>query len=231
MKISRIACLNEGEIERLTEESSLSSDSSQGSLVHIEELVLSMQQMDENRFEHVFSNCVLRYGLKETFVSIISPFLNKVGIMWRCDKILPAHEHFISSLIKQKLFTATDGRHQLSEHGRTWMLALPPGEYHEIGLLLAHFIIKSHNHRSIYLGQDVPLINLKPSVATMEATDILTFLIKKSSVEDVDKYLNFMQSEFSDQAIYVATSEQGIYKERYPRINFLHRIDDLEAFL
>jgi len=231
MKISRIACLNEGEIDRLTEESSQSTDASQGSLIHIEELVLSMQQMDENRFERVFSNCVLRYGLKETFVNIVYPFLNKVGIMWCCDKILPAHEHFISSLIKQKLFTATDGRHPKSEHGKTWMLALPPGEYHELGLLLAHFIIKSHNHRSLYLGQDVPLVNLKPSVVTMGATDILTYLIKKNNHSDVDKYLNFMQAEFSEQTIYVATSEQGIDKNKYPRITFLHRIDDLEAFL
>jgi MerR family transcriptional regulator, light-induced transcriptional regulator len=231
MKISRIACLANHEIERLSEESSNSVEASEGSLVHIEELVISLQQMDEQRFEKVFSNCVLRYGLKETFVDIMYPFLNKVGIMWCCDKILPANEHFISSLIKQKLFSATDGRQPVADNGRAWLLALPPSEFHELGLLLAHFIIKSHNQRSVYLGQDVPLANLKPSADTIDATDILTFLIKKKNEEETEKYLQFMQDEFSDRDIYVATSKQYIDSEKYPTITFLHRIDELESYL
>ena len=231
MKISRIAELENVEIERLIEETCSSCEPEEVALVHIEELVSSMQLMDEHRFEKVFSSCVLRYGLKDTFVNIIYPFLNRVGIMWCCDHILPAHEHFISSLIKQKLFTATDGRHPSAENGRTWMLVLPPGEYHELGLLLAHFIIKSRNHRSVYLGQDVPLVNLKPSVEAMGATDILTFLVKKNGAEDVDQYLNFMFQEFPENKLYVATSRKGIDAEKYPSITFLHDVNELEDYL
>lgn len=231
LKISRIAEMQPDELDQFAERVVENDSVSDSCLLHIQELVLSMQQMEEYRFEKVFSSCVLRYGLKETFIDIIYPFLKKVGIMWCCDKILPAHEHFISSLIKQKLFTATDGRFTTKEGGQTWLLALPQGEHHELGLLLAHFIIKSQSHRSIYLGADVPYVNLKPSADMTKATHILLFLIKKSDKEAMHTYLNQLQEDFKNTNILVASSTSGIEAERFPGIHFLHKIDELEKHL
>lgn len=230
-KISKIACMENREMSNLTEQSAQGNQSQEAVLLHIEELVRSMQQMDEERFEKVFSNCVLRYGLRDTFVDILYPFLNKVGIMWCCDKILPANEHFITSLIKQKLFTAIDGNHTSNKTDRIFVLALPPGEHHELGLLLAHFMIKSRGHRSIYLGSDVPYVNVRPSVILTQATDLLVFLVKKSAPNNTHTYLTNLVRDFKYMNIYVATSKQGIDTSLFPEIKFLHHLNDLEAHL
>ena len=44
---------------------------------------------------------------------------------------------------------------------KTFLLFLPENEYHEIALLYLHFLIRKEGHKVIYLGQNVPLINLK----------------------------------------------------------------------
>jgi DNA-binding transcriptional MerR regulator len=230
-KISKLAERTSEEINNLTEISLQSSNPKGAVLVHIEVLVQAMLQMDEQLFDKTFSNCVLKYGLKDTFVSIIYPFLERIGIMWCSQKIVPANEHFITGLVKQKLFSAIDGQYvETSNNQHTWVLALPEGEYHEIGLLLAHFLLREAGEKSIYLGQNVPFNNIKPSVGTCSACHILTFLIKKSDVNAVKTFLKNLESNFPDQRVLVATGYDNIQPEDYPGINFLHQIDQLHHY-
>ncbi|MCB0733191.1 MAG: MerR family transcriptional regulator [Flavobacteriales bacterium] len=226
-KISQIAGLDTGEMEKRTKALSETLSASEASLLYIEELVRSMKEMDENRFERVFSKCVLRYGLEDTFVEVIYPFLSRVGIMWCSDEILPAHEHFITSLIKQKLFTAADGRGHSEEFDSTWLLAMPHGEYHEIGLLLGHYLIRNNDHRSIYLGQDVPYMNLKPTAELSGATHFLTLIIKRREPEWITMYLKELERDFPNVELFVAIKEGMVDERQHPSINFLHDINQL----
>jgi methanogenic corrinoid protein MtbC1 len=38
---------------------------------------------------------------------------------------------------------------------------MPEGEYHEIGLLFVHFLLKQKGHNVDYLGTNVPIVDLK----------------------------------------------------------------------
>lgn len=231
MKISHIACLNARELENKTEIAMQAATASESSLLYIDQFVKSMSDMDEEMFEKLFSSCVLRFGLKDTFVEIIYPFLKKVGVMWCCDQILPAHEHFITSLIKQKLFTAADGRHPVKNDPDSWLLALPHGEYHELGLLLGHFLIRNSGHRSIYLGPDVPFVNILPSVEFTKAKNLLISMIRKNDSDQMDLYLNQLSTHIKNCKIYVAVSPGQIDESKFPKIHFLHDIHELDPYL
>jgi hypothetical protein len=41
-------------------------------------------------------------SFKEIFNQVFIPLLEELGLLWQTDTITPAHEHFISYLIKQK---------------------------------------------------------------------------------------------------------------------------------
>ena len=41
------------------------------------------------------------------------------------------------------------------------VLFMPEGEYHEIGLLFVHFLLKSKGYNVDYLGTNVPIVDLK----------------------------------------------------------------------
>ena len=77
--------------------------------VHIDQLVVAMMDMEEEGFEKILGNLILRYGFEKTVTEIVYPFLEKIGILWQTQNITPAHEHFISNLIRQKIIVAIDG--------------------------------------------------------------------------------------------------------------------------
>ena len=73
----------------------------------IEKLIMAMVQMDEEIFQEVFDQSVKKSGFEDTFYYLIFPFLERTGLLWQSGSILPAHEHFISNLIRQKLIVAS----------------------------------------------------------------------------------------------------------------------------
>ena len=155
IKISNIARLTDKE---LTDEI-LRVCSSNSSLENIvDSLIITMIDMDEIKFNSIINKAISKHGFTEAFLTVVYPFLEKIGVLWMAGDINPAQEHFVVNLIRQKLITAVDGfSHQFNPKARKFLLFLPEGEWHEIGLLFALYLIKEAGHEVIYLGQSVPL--------------------------------------------------------------------------
>ncbi len=128
----------------------------------IKALVISMMELDETRFERTIWHCVQQLGMEKAMVEIVYPFLNKVGLLWQIGTINPYQEHFVSNLIRQKLITAIDTQlgNPVSDP-KKFLLFLPDGELHEIGLLFASYILKARGFRVYYLGQCLPFDELR----------------------------------------------------------------------
>ena len=77
--------------------------------VAVNELVLAMLELDEQRFEKIISGSLLQRNFEETITKIIYPFLKRIGVMWRVGEVSTAQEHFIYQLIRQKVIVAIDG--------------------------------------------------------------------------------------------------------------------------
>jgi MerR family transcriptional regulator, light-induced transcriptional regulator len=157
----------------------------------ISALTLAMIDIDEDRFERIMSNNILRHGFEKTMVNIIYPFLNRVGILWQTGSINPAQEHFITNLIRQKIIVAIDGfTGKRKDDARKFLLFLPEGELHEISLLFAWYLAKSAGHKVVYLGQSLPFIDLQEVYKTHEPEfifTILTYVPEESTQAYMDK--------------------------------------------
>jgi methanogenic corrinoid protein MtbC1 len=87
----------------------------------------------------------------------------EIGMLWQTDTITPAHEHFISYLIRQKILTSIE-KVQVLGHKRedkVFVLFLPYNELHDIGLMYLHYEIMLNGYKSIYLGESVPMESLR----------------------------------------------------------------------
>ena len=124
-------------------------------------LTLSMLEMREEDFDIVFKRHVMRKGLLSTVINLIYPFLDHVGVLWTTYRTIPAQEHFISNLVRQKIISAIDSIPDPKSDARKLILFLPEREHHEIGLLLAQYIAKDLGWKVYYLGQNVPLANIR----------------------------------------------------------------------
>jgi DNA-binding transcriptional MerR regulator len=123
----------------------------------VNELIAHMIDLNIECFEHVLDNYVLMHGIDRSITQIIFPFLHRIGILWITSHIQPAQEHLVSYIIRQKLVVGIEGAMPMRRVQRTILLFLPEGEYHELGLLYVHYLLRSHGARVLYLGCDMSL--------------------------------------------------------------------------
>lgn len=165
--------MTDEEIHKMVEDALIESDQD----ADVKALVLSMINLDEQEFDNIVKSKILKSGILTTFTQVIYPFLHKVGVLWGINKIMPAQEHFVSNLIRQKICSAIDLLPIAPKNAPKIIMFLAEGESHEIGLLLAHFIAKNLGWRVFYLGQNVPHDNVKTMAELVEPNYLLTFFI------------------------------------------------------
>jgi methanogenic corrinoid protein MtbC1 len=230
IKISSIARLNDLELK---EEILRVSDLSDSSNTFIDSMVLSMIDLDEYKLEAMIDKSIHKIGFKSTVTDVLYPFLDKVGILWQSGDVYPAQEHFVSFLIRQKIIAATERiSNTFNQNGKKFLLLLPEGEWHEIALLFAQYLIKEANHEVIYLGQSVPYSD----VLAIGATKRLDFILFSSSIchtgFNLGRYLEDLGGAFPDKKIlYCANNSGELSKISSKNIVHLPQIMDLSDFL
>ena len=143
----------------------------------INALILCMMDFNEAEFSSIFQRNIIRKGFMETITQIIYPFLNHIGILWGTSKVIPAQEHFISNLIRQKIISAIETLPLPSEDAPRIVLFLLDGEDHDISLLLASFIAKNLGWKVYYLGQKVPVTNIQKVIELTKPQLMMTIFI------------------------------------------------------
>ncbi len=122
---------------------------------------LSMFQFDKNLFNNTYNKLLHKKTFREIFKEVFIPFLEHIGLLWQTDTLLPAHEHFISNLISQKIQINTEKlQYDNVMSNVTYVMFLPENEIHELGLLYLNYELVLRGHNTIYLGQSLPLDNL-----------------------------------------------------------------------
>lgn len=170
----------------------------------IESLVVAMIDLDEAKFEKVFNTAVINLGFEEAILKIMYPFFEKIGVLWQIGTINPAQEHFISSLLRQKLIVATDGVvDQLNGETKSFLVYLPEGEYHELGLIFYHYLIRKNHHKAYYLGETVPFDGLVEISKLKDIDYLLTSFVTAISEEDAQSYLNKISKQFDKSTIFI----------------------------
>ena len=64
---------------------------------------LSMINFDQRMFTNTFDELMEKMSFGEIYQSIFTPLMIELGVLWQTNSISPSHEHFITSLIKQKI--------------------------------------------------------------------------------------------------------------------------------
>jgi mannitol/fructose-specific phosphotransferase system IIA component (Ntr-type) len=197
----------------------------------ISQLIAAGMSYDEPHFEKIFSHSLLRYGIKDNYIKIIYPMLVRIGLMWAGDTIPPAQEHFISHIIRQKLFTSIDALPPPDSSAGSWLLFLPENESHDIGLLVANYIIRASGKKVIYLGSNVPFESLIAAVADTSPQNLLLFLVHHDSPQKMEAYLTKLNKTFSNRKIYVAGQSAISRLKTEKKINLLRSVEDLEQIV
>ena len=195
-KISKIAKLSD---DLLSEEAKTVALSDFSNNYEINSLLLCMYSFDEN----LFQNTYLKLSKKDSFIEIFSntyiPLLNHLGLLWQTNSIKPAHEHFISNLIYQKIALNTAALPNIETIKEPVnVLFLPFGEIHDLGLFFLNYYLKLKGERTVYLGKSIPFDNLFYVNSQIKSITWITYFMLDTSTEEKTMFLDNVEKLVSN---------------------------------
>ncbi|WP_309609163.1 MerR family transcriptional regulator [Flavobacterium sp.] len=152
---------------------------------------MAMMNFDQTLFINTYDNLLSQKSFKEIFYDVFMPLMSEIGLLWQSDTISPAHEHFISYLIKQKLLINTE-KLQFTEpikNDRVFILFLPLNEIHELGLMYLNYEFILNGYKTIYLGESVPTDSLKDVLKYFDNLTFVSYLTVQPDKNEVDKFV------------------------------------------
>lgn len=175
-KISKIAKHSGKEIATLV--SDIVEQDDLGTNHHaINSLKIAMMNFDLQLFGKTYTTLLQSLSFREIFFTVFIPLLENIGLLWQSGVINPAHEHFISNLIKQKILINTEGLENTQPNNdKLFVLFLPENEIHDLGLMYLNYEIVSHGFKCVYLGQNIQIENLKYLATTQLQPHFVSYL-------------------------------------------------------
>lgn len=201
-KISRIQKMNEEEIDRVLRETA---DKGFQFEYLLNNLIEATIDMETDRFEILVDKYIKKFGIEEAVEKLIFSFLEKIGIMWMTNRLFPAQEHLVSSVITRKILLAIENIHQKHDFTQSkYLLFLPEGEFHEIGLLYMHYLLLKHHKNVIYLGANSPLDQVELVANTLKPDFLYTHITSASNDFDVNGYFKKLSEIHKGKTVYTS---------------------------
>jgi DNA-binding transcriptional MerR regulator len=197
-KISKIASYSEDKIPSLVREIISSKNAKSHA---ISAFKMAMMNYDEELFLNTYNWLIAEKSFKEIFYQVFIPLLEELGLLWQTDTITPAHEHFMSYLIKQKLLSNTEKLQMLkrTKVDTVFVLSLPMNEIHELGLMYLNYEILLHGYKTVYLGESMPIDNLKDLKKHFHSIIFVSYLTVQPEKDLVNEYVGKMAEELIDE--------------------------------
>jgi len=197
-KISKISKMPEEKIPELVREI-VSAKSAKSHA--ISSFKLAMMNFDQNLFLTTYNTLLAEKSFREVFYDVFIPLMEEIGFLWQAETITPAHEHFISYLIKLKLLvnTETIQNQQPRKHDRLFVLYLPLNEIHELGLMYLNYEIILNGYKTIYLGESVPLDSLKDLKKYFDNITYVCYMTVEPDRSEINNYIKEIKETILDE--------------------------------
>lgn len=215
-KISRIAQLTPEAIMKAVTDSEINT---QNYKIAVLKLLDAAINFNEKAFVDLLNELIEKVGLETCVTQVCYPFLQRVGLLWMTNNIIPAQEHFSSYLIQHKIIAETDKLADAPVNTEGIVLFTPDGEYHELPLLFINYLLRKNNWRTIYLGSDVKLQDLQKFDADKNISHLFLHVITNFSGWEIDDYLERLCTEFPNKKI--VASGAGVQQGQRSFLNLL----------
>jgi MerR family transcriptional regulator, light-induced transcriptional regulator len=122
----------------------------------------ALDAFDEPAAQAVLDRLMSDLSLPAVLRDVVMPYLAELGERWERGTASVAQEHFASNLIRGRL--AGLARGWGNGHGPRAVLACPPGELHDLALMVFGIVLNRNGWRIDYLGMNTPVEELARTV-------------------------------------------------------------------
>jgi DNA-binding transcriptional MerR regulator len=157
----------------------------------------------------------------------IAPLMIGIGEAWRRDEIDIHHEHLCTAHIERYLH-AEILRLRPRDGLPVILCALPPGEYHLLGLLIAEAVLAEEGAFTINIGSGIPLNNLKLAAISSKADVVaLSFSFAHPSKDILPTILHFRRLLPPEIQIWVGGAGISVIRKKPKGVDFFYDFKDV----
>lgn len=229
-KISKIAKLTQQEITENIHNLTINKNADDWSIGLFK---LAMINFDQRLFTKTFNELLEQFSFREVFKNVFVPLMNELGVLWQTNSISPSHEHFITSLIKQKIHAICEElqAQEIKRTDKRFVLFLPDNEIHELGLLYLQYEVLNNGFQCVFLGQSVPIESLNNLVDIGEPITFISYFTIEPTPEKIDAYLSSFSSEIIENIesdFWILGYQVQFIKEELPeKISVFNSIEEV----
>jgi len=141
-----------------------------------DDLLAALMAFEEAGADALLSEAFALYPVEMVAEEVMIPVLVEVGERWHRGEATVVQEHFATAVLRRRL-TALFHAYDQPASGRLAITGAAPSEWHDVGILLVSLALRRNGWRVIYLGQNVPAVqllqeirHLRPDLVCLSAT-------------------------------------------------------------
>ena len=139
-----------------------------------------LERFDEPAAHAILDAALTRLTVDGVVGQVVLPAMRQIGDRWQSGEISVAQEHFATGVLRERMLSL--GRNWGAGVGPRALLACPPGELHDLGLVAFGVVLRDRGWRITYLGPNTPIetiartaAELRPAAIVLAALDAERF--------------------------------------------------------
>lgn len=158
-------------------------------------LIDALDRFDGVEADRILDAAIARLSLDAFLDWLILPALREVGSRWERGESTIAQEHFASNHLRGRLLGL--GRGWSGGAGPLALLACPPGERHDLGLLACGIALRERGWRIAFIGADAPIETISATAEVLDPAIVLICSLRREPLVMIAEQLSGLSSKWA----------------------------------
>lgn len=177
---------------------------------YVSRLIIAMFTNNTEEFEAVLDESLIAWDVHATIEDVILPFLERVQILSYADSSIEVH--FAVTAVRRKIILGIEKSMPVAQGAETALLFLPQHEHYDLLLLYTCHALKKQGFRTLYLGTNISLENLKLICADKKPDYLYSYIANKKNFP-LDAYIKQLLPLLPNASLRIAYSEGNMINE------------------
>lgn len=140
-----------------------------------DDLLDALLAFDEPAAQRILDRQLAAFTVEAVLRDTILPLLHELGERWESGAVSVAQEHFATGILRARMLGLARGWG--GGTGPLALLACPPGEQHDAGLLAFGLALRGQGWRIVYLGPETPFDTLAAEAERLRPALVVLALV------------------------------------------------------
>jgi methanogenic corrinoid protein MtbC1 len=145
-------------------------------------LRVALERFDDTAANRVLDDAIATLSVEALLEQVVLPCMRAIGERWEAGAVSVAQEHFATNVVRGRLMAIA--RNWGAGQGPAALLACPPGEQHDLGLLAFGVVLRERGWRVVYLGPDTPIETIEEAAELSRPAAVVLATTGQESVDE-----------------------------------------------